>query len=156
MNLTKEIWMELDDYGYDYYQVSNTGKVRSVDRVVVSKAGQMQPFIGKELKLRNNKKEPHLFFEVSKIENDKKVRKTIYIHKVVAEIFLPKNNEKKIYVTHLDGNYNNNHLENLEWITHKQLMSRQPMRLKNPNKSWNTRRKLYGKTGAKSKQSVPA
>lgn len=145
--MNTEIWVEID--GFDYYQISNTGKIRSIDRVIISKANQHQPFKGKELVLRNNKKSPHLFFEVSKVINDKKARKTFYIHKEVANYFIPKPSAKHIYVTHLDGDYKNNNVENLAWITHKQLMSRQPNRIKNPNKSWITRKLKYGKSGSK-------
>lgn len=142
-----EVWMEMDDYGYEYYQVSNTGKVRSVDRAIISKAGQLQPFMGKELVLRNNKKCPHLFFEVTKMVGDKQQRRTFYIHKIVAEMFLPKPSSKQIYVTHINWNFSDNCANNLLWITHKQLMNRQPLRRKDPSKAWRTRRLKYGKSG---------
>ncbi len=42
--------------------------------------------------------------------------KTFYIHRIVAECFLPAD-EKKIFVNHKDGNKSNNNLSNLEWCT---------------------------------------
>lgn len=133
--------------GFTSYAVTNCGVVFSLPRVVLSRAGQLQPFEGKKLNIRNNKIQPHLFFEVSKVEDDKKVRKTFYIHKVVAELFIPKPSKKHIYVTHIDGNYYNNHMNNLKWITHKELMANQPLRKMDPTKAWRTRRKKYGKSG---------
>lgn len=46
-------------------------------------------------------------------------RKTLYIHRLVAQAFIPKPfgcNE----VNHRDGNKTNNSLENLEWTTHSE------------------------------------
>ena len=39
-----------------------------------------------------------------------------YVHRIVAEVFLGKN-EKRTEVNHKDGNPSNNDLSNLEWVT---------------------------------------
>lgn len=48
--------------------------------------------------------------------NTNKKHKTLYIHRVVAQIFLP-NPENLPEVHHKDNNKSNNHLDNLEWTT---------------------------------------
>lgn len=41
--------------------------------------------------------------------------KTLYIHKLVAQYFIPKEREGQQYVIHLDFVKTNNHVSNLEW-----------------------------------------
>jgi hypothetical protein len=42
-----------------------------------------------------------------------------YIHRLVAKYFVPNPQEKK-EVNHIDGDKQNNHYTNLEWVTHKE------------------------------------
>ena len=53
-------------------------------------------------------------------------RKTfhIFIHRAVAEVFLHPKNLLEIEVDHLDGNRNNYHVLNLEWVTHEENIRR--------------------------------
>ncbi|EAR12866.1 hypothetical protein PI23P_09570 [Polaribacter irgensii 23-P] len=43
-----------------------------------------------------------------------------YVHKIVAQHFLEKENEKQVYVIHIDYDKNNNHVENLKWATKRE------------------------------------
>lgn len=45
------------------------------------------------------------------------IPKTFFVHRLVAETFLYRENGKD-YVNHIDGNKLNNSIENLEWCTH--------------------------------------
>jgi len=45
--------------------------------------------------------------------------KLIYLHKLLAEAFIP-NPENKTQVNHKDCNKQNNSLSNLEWVTHQE------------------------------------
>jgi HNH endonuclease/NUMOD4 motif len=49
--------------------------------------------------------------------NKKVINRNILLHRVVAEQFLPKENEEKVFVIHLDFDKNNNRLDNLRWAT---------------------------------------
>lgn len=57
------------------------------------------------------------YLEVTLVKNKK--RKSVKIHRIVAMTFLEKVKEKN-YVNHIDGNKQNNNVENLEWCTQEQ------------------------------------
>ena len=46
-------------------------------------------------------------------------RKEFYLHRVIAECFIP-NPYNKRTVNHKDGNKQNNTIDNLEWMTHSE------------------------------------
>ena len=43
-------------------------------------------------------------------------KKTYFFHKIIAKAFIP-NNKNKPFINHIDGNKQNNKIENLEWCT---------------------------------------
>ena len=104
----KEIWKDI--LGYEgKYQVSNWGRVKSLimwtgacyierERIikpVKNKDGYMKTFLSKDGKV-----------------------KTIAIHRLVAEVFIP-NPDGLSEVNHKDEDKTNNHVCNLEWCTNK-------------------------------------
>ena len=48
-------------------------------------------------------------------ENSKQQR--FYVHRLVAEHFIPNEDKKKTFVNHIDGNKLNNNVNNLEWVS---------------------------------------
>ncbi|MEO1690729.1 MAG: NUMOD4 domain-containing protein [Cyanobacteria bacterium J06631_6] len=105
----------VDIPGYEgYYQVSNYGKVRSLDRVIKEKTGKTQTLKGRVLKLRIN---PGGYYYIGLGKNGTKA--TFAIHQLVAQAFIPNPYNKKT-VNHLDGNKLNNSVANLEWCTYSE------------------------------------
>jgi hypothetical protein len=104
------IWRDV--VGFEgYYKVSKHGQVYSPPRVVTDKNGVRY--------LRPEKLLTHLsngngYFKVNLYGET--VKKSILVHRLVAQAFLP-NLDNKPCVNHKDGNKANNSVENLEWCT---------------------------------------
>lgn len=102
-----EKWLYIP--GFDKYQVSDFGNVRSVDRDCVLKG---TTFIrhGQLLKSSENGG----YRQVVVYRKGKPI--TIKVHRLVAMAFID-NPENRETVNHKDGNKANNYLDNLEWAT---------------------------------------
>ena len=109
-----EIWKDIPDFEGSY-QVSNMGRVRSLDRVIAIKDGRMRKHKGRVLKLHVNKSTG---YEQLVIYNDNGYN-TKRVHRLVLEVFKPHVNMNVLDVNHIDGNKLNNHLTNLEWVTRR-------------------------------------
>ena len=105
----KESWKDIEGYE-GLYQISNLGKVRSLNRIVQGTNDYFQK--GIELKPIDNGK--YLFVTLRKNGN----KKIFYIHRLVAEYFVDNPNNYN-EVNHIDENKHNNSYNNLEWCTHK-------------------------------------
>ncbi|MBU3205161.1 NUMOD4 motif-containing HNH endonuclease [Clostridium algidicarnis] len=103
-----EKWRDVNGYE-GFYQISNYGKAKSLDRVVFCKTGKTRKIKGKVLILINDKDG---YKEINMSKNGK-VRHG-KVHRLVAEAFLEKI-EGKNEVNHKDGNKANNEVGNLEW-----------------------------------------
>ena len=58
---------------------------------------------------------------IHNLSKDKKFKmKNLYLHRIVAELFLPKPLEHQTQVNHIDGDKSNNCVNNLEWICPKE------------------------------------
>jgi len=80
-------------------------------------------------------------------------KKTIYVHRAVADHFLEAPREDQKYIIHKDGDHSNNRDTNLKWATKKELAElHYETRVKSTRSTWVTRRKLYGESGLKEKK----
>jgi len=120
-----EKWKTLKQYN-DWYEISNFGNFRSIDRTVMlkTKNGKEKPskFKGRSLKQyiehgkRSNIK-PSMYVAFS--VDGKHYR--AYVHRLVAENFLHKPDDANKYeVNHKDGDRTNNHVSNLEWVSKRE------------------------------------
>lgn len=109
-----EVWKDIKGYE-GLYQVSNLGRVRSYyvynkrlnNKAVISKT---KCKILKPVTLKLGYK------RVILVKN--KVKKRKFVHRLVAEAFIPNFNKLPI-VNHIDSNPSNNVVDNLEWCTAK-------------------------------------
>lgn len=103
----EEIWKDIKNYE-GLYQISNLGKIKGL-----SKQDGFYYLKERLLKPVNN------FGYQRIILSKNKIKKNYFIHKLVAEAFIPNPNNYPI-VNHKDGNKENNCVNNLEWCSHKQ------------------------------------
>ena len=113
--MMSEIWKELPGYE-GLYLVSNTGKIKSLDRVVACKNGATRLHKGKELKQFLNER-GYLCVVITKNKKSK-IKK---MHRLVAQTYID-NPLNKPQVNHIDCDKTNNSVENLEWVTNSENM----------------------------------
>ena len=106
--MQEEIWKSVPNYE-DYYQVSNLGRVKSLwynkERIL------------KQTKCSDGYYGVHLYYN--------KKRVSIRTHKLLAIVFLNhKPNGYSLVVDHIDGDYLNNNIENLQLITQRENTSK--------------------------------
>lgn len=106
-----ELWVNIRGYE-GLYQVSNFGRVRSLDRVVYQQK-HLHVYRGTIIKQTSA---GGGYLKVVLYKNG--VGKQQYVHRLVATAFIP--NPKHLpEINHKDENITNNRLSNLEWCTAK-------------------------------------
>jgi len=102
--------------GYEgLYEVSNLGRVRSLDRVVIQPNphnGKMQSVTRKGKILKQLKANSGYMFVT--ISSGNRQFKGHFVHRLVADAFIP-NPQKLPHINHKDEDKTNNTAENLEW-----------------------------------------
>lgn len=98
-----ENWKDIAGYEGDY-QESTYGRTKSLKH---GKIRILKPFLQGE----------YLYVELHKDG----AGKTVQVNRLVAETFIP-NTDNLPEVNHRDGQKYNNHVSNLEWVTHAQNM----------------------------------
>jgi hypothetical protein len=110
MNAThKESWRPIPGYK-DAYEVSDLGRVRSLDRVVVRSDGRRYRYAGKILQL--NPVNGYALVHLGSQSGTKKV------HQLVALTFVGPCPAEGMEVCHSNGDSADNRVENLRWDTH--------------------------------------
>lgn len=104
------IWKDIKGYE-TLYEVSNTGKIRSKDRLARCGKSAMLLYKGKELKggLSSNG------YYTVQLGSESKF-KGYLIHRLVAMHFVD-GYQIGLEVNHIDWTKTNNHADNLEWVT---------------------------------------
>jgi len=96
-DLKDEEWKEI--IGFKKYLVSNLGRIKKVDSFILK---------------QNLSSDKYCFIALN---NDKGVRKTLRVHRLVAMAFCEY--KKGCEVNHINNVKTDNRVENLEWVTHK-------------------------------------
>lgn len=115
--MKKELWQDINGYK-GYYQISNYGNVRSLDRPVYTIAGKGYRIVKGKL-IKGSVNNSGYKMVVLKKENKPK---GLTIHRLVALHFIPNPNGFPD-VNHKDENKFNNSFENLEWVSHEYNMN---------------------------------
>ena len=106
-----------DIFGYEnLYQISNFGRVKSLKRENVFYCGLRKEYLKRSVKekILNYSKSNRGYLQVCLTKNGKS--KTFLVHRLVAKTFI-ENVYNKSQVNHIDGNKENNSVNNLEWCT---------------------------------------
>ena len=109
-----EIWKPVKGYE-NCYEVSDAGRIRSLDRTIVFKDGRKRKFYGQILNTQSTNNSGYITVGL----HDTGSAKTVLLHRVVAEAFIDNPNGYE-EVNHIDQNKFNNSASNLEWCTHKE------------------------------------
>jgi len=111
----KEQWKDILGY-QKLYQISNKGRVKSLNRKVLTKGRRFREVKQKILTSGKNK---YGYVQISL--SKKGIRKCFRIHRIVAKHFC-ENYSEQLQVNHLDGNKLNNEYSNLECCTASENM----------------------------------
>jgi hypothetical protein len=112
--LIGEVWLDVPDFK-NLYQASSLGRVKSLDRYVIVSNGNSKKVKGRVLKLQKR-------FNYLKIDLYKNGKyKTFSIQRLIMLTF---KGDSELVVDHINGNTLNNRLNNLQYLTHRDNVSK--------------------------------
>lgn len=140
----QEIWrpVPIPEYS-DYYQVSNKGRIKSLERVLTNCNGVRSR---KREKILTQTKPygPRKYIGVW-LCNDT-AKKQFYVHRLVADAFIP-NPHSKPHIDHINTNPSDNRVENLRWVTSRENHNN-PLTLEHAREAQRGEKSFYwGKKG---------
>ena len=108
----QEIWKPVKGYE-GFYEVSNQGRIRSLDRICNSKLGSKRVVKGKVIagSIGSN------HYKRNNLRDSNGVSKTITVHRMVLTAFVGDPPSIRHQACHNDGNKFNNCVDNLRWDT---------------------------------------
>ena len=112
------VWKDISGYE-GLYQVSDEGSVKALARSVTNKRGNLQHYPERVLKTDKTVMSNSTYHRVTLSKNHVTTR--FLVHRLVAEAFIP-NPLNKPMINHIDNDAENNHVANLEWVTHSENM----------------------------------
>lgn len=115
MSIVDEIWKDVVDFE-GFYQVSNLGRVRSVDRVVVSSSAKRAYSSCRRGRIIQGGMNPDGYRTVNLSRSPFTSKFTV--HSLVAQAFIG-DRPQGFHVNHIDGCKTNNSASNLEYCSHK-------------------------------------
>lgn len=110
----EEIWKDISGYE-GLYQISNFGRVKSIERYVPTIFEGRKTKCKKYELIRKHHINGYGYPSVFLFKNG--VRKGLLIHRLIANAFIPKIEGKNL-INHIDSNTRNYAISNLEWCTH--------------------------------------
>ena len=127
--MEKEIWRPIKGYE-NLYEISSRGRIKSVDRYVKGRYGNLRFQKGGIRKTTCNSRG----YPAIALCKDGKY-KMFNIHRLVAKAFIP-NPDNLPEINHKDENKENNCVDNLEWCTRKYNMNYGTTQYRIHNKYW--------------------
>lgn len=118
----EEVWKPIEGYE-GLYEVSNLGRVRSFDRIIIRPHPRNASMSMKYLlkgRIMKQKVAWGGYMAVTLTQLDS-IQETFFVHRLVAKAFIP-NHDNKPEVNHKDETRTNNCADNLEWVTKAENM----------------------------------